>query len=54
MGNKFMIISLNLRFTDPVTIASEYGAYAYNLGLIDYKERQKIEFGLLQLQYAKD
>ena len=33
-------IHFNLRFTDPVTIATEYGAYAYNLGLIDYNQRE--------------
>eukprot|EP00828_Plagiopyla_frontata_P034711 TRINITY_DN4523_c0_g1_i4.p1 TRINITY_DN4523_c0_g1~~TRINITY_DN4523_c0_g1_i4.p1 ORF type:complete len:428 (-),score=45.91 TRINITY_DN4523_c0_g1_i4:61-1344(-) len=41
-------------FTDPVTIASEYGSYAYNLGLIDFNQRQQIEYYLLQLQFAKD
>lgn len=30
-------------FTHPYVILSEVGEYAYNLGLIDYQERSKVE-----------
>lgn len=36
-------------FTEPVTIATEYGAFAFNLGLIDYEERIEVERTLMQL-----
>ena len=34
-------------FTEPVTIATEYGAFAFNLGLIDYEERIEVERTLM-------
>ena len=36
-------------FTVPVTIATEYGAFAFNLGLIDYEERIEVERTTMQL-----
>ena len=38
-------------FTMPYTILSEVGEYAYNLGLIDYQERAKVEQMIINATY---
>eukprot|EP00828_Plagiopyla_frontata_P041738 TRINITY_DN6049_c0_g1_i1.p1 TRINITY_DN6049_c0_g1~~TRINITY_DN6049_c0_g1_i1.p1 ORF type:complete len:544 (-),score=84.35 TRINITY_DN6049_c0_g1_i1:97-1728(-) len=42
-------IAIGDGFTEPITIASEYGAFAFNLGTIDYEERIEVERTILQM-----
>lgn len=38
-------------FTEPYTILSQMGEFAYNMGLLDYQERAKIEQIILNATY---
>ena len=39
-------------FTSPIHTAQELGNYAYNLGMIDYQERNVVEKELLKMTFA--